>query len=155
MIINPYPNLNGGFVKPPLQFAHGWVLYPIKRAMDVIVYPYPYRTYMYTHKECRSVLVKPHIITVYRTVLGSARFLCWMPLLVFFGLPIGSCSMMNSLILGCLWTLVFVLNYILTLGIWRSDSFTSQDVFVLDLLSEYRSQHGAIGPIYVTSSYST
>ena len=51
---------------------------------------------------------------------GSARFLCWMPLFVFIGLPIVSCSMMNSLILGCLWPLVFVLNNTLTLGIWRS-----------------------------------
>ena len=39
---------------------------------------------------------------------------------VFFGLPIVSCSMINSLILGCLWPLVFVLNNILTLGIWHS-----------------------------------
>ena len=51
---------------------------------------------------------------------GSARFLCWMLLFVFFGLPIVSCSMINSLILGCVWPLVFVLNNILTLGIWRS-----------------------------------
>ena len=38
---------------------------------------------------------------------------------VFFGLPSVSCSMIKSLILGCLW-LVFVLKNILTLGIWRS-----------------------------------
>ena len=43
-----------------------------------------------------------------------------MPLFVFFGLPIVSCSMMNSLILGCLWPLVFVLSNILILGIWHS-----------------------------------
>ena len=35
-------------------------------------------------------------------------------------LPIVSCSMINSRILGCLWTSVFVSNNILTLGIWRS-----------------------------------
>ena len=44
----------------------------------------------------------------------------WMPLFVFFGLPIVPCSMMNSLTLGCLWPLVFVLNYFLILGIWCS-----------------------------------
>ena len=36
-----------------------------------------------------------HPITFYRTVLlGSAQFLGWMPLFVFFGLPIVSCSLM-------------------------------------------------------------
>ena len=75
-------------------------------------------------QECRSVLVKLHPITFYRTVfVGRARFLGWMPLFVFFGLPIVSCSMINSLILGCLWPLVFVLNNILILGIWRSAIF--------------------------------
>ena len=39
---------------------------------------------------------------------------------VFFGLPIVSCSVINSLILGCLWPLVLVLNNISTIGIWRS-----------------------------------
>ena len=34
-------------------------------------------------------------------------------------------------------------------------SFTSQYVLSLDHLSEYRIQHGAIGSLYVTSSYST
>ena len=52
--------------------------------------------------------------------LGSARFLGWMPLFVFFGLPNVSCSMMKNLILLCLWPLVFVLNNILILGIWCS-----------------------------------
>ena len=47
-------------------------------------------------------------------------FLCWMPLFVFFCLAVVSCSMINSLILGCLWPLVFVLSNILTIDIWRS-----------------------------------
>ena len=52
--------------------------------------------------------------------LGSARFLGWMPLFAFFGLP--NCVLLfdKSLILGCLWPLVFVLNNILILGIWCS-----------------------------------
>ena len=39
---------------------------------------------------------------------------------VFFGSPIVYCSMINSLIPGCLWPLVFVLNSFLILGIWCS-----------------------------------
>ena len=80
-----------------------------------------YSTYIYIQQECRSALVELHPITFYRTVfLVSKRFLGWMPLFVFFGLPIVSFTMINSLILGCLWPLVFVLNNILILGIWRS-----------------------------------
>ena len=61
------------------------------------------------------------IMFSYMTVfLGGARFLGWMPLFVFFGLPSVSCSMINSLILGCFWPLVFVLNNIVIPGIWRS-----------------------------------
>ena len=57
----------------------------------------------------------------YRTVFhGGARFLGWIPLFVFFGLPIVSCSMINSLILECLCLLAFVLNNFLILGIWCS-----------------------------------
>ena len=85
------------------------------------LYEFCYRTYIYIQQECRSVLVELHPITFYRTVfLRSARFLGWMPLFVFFGLPIVSCSMMNSLILRWLWPLAFVLNNILILGIWHS-----------------------------------
>ena len=80
-----------------------------------------YRMYIYIQQECHSVLGKLHPITFYRTVfLGSARFLGWMPLFVFFGLPIVSCSLIKSLILGCSWLLVFVLNHTLILGIWCS-----------------------------------
>ena len=114
-----------------------------------------YSTSICIHKECRSVLVKLHPITLHRTVLRSARFLCWIVPAVFFGLPIVSCSMINSLILGCLWPWVFVLTNILTLCIWRPEISYLPGCLPLDLLSEYRIQHGAIGPIYVTSNYST
>ena len=58
------------------------------------LYEFCYRTYIYIQQECHSVLVKLHPITFYRTVfLGSAQFLGWMPLFVFFGLPIVSCSL--------------------------------------------------------------
>ena len=107
-------------------------------------YEFCYRTYVYIHKGCRSVFVRVHPITVYRTVLGE----CAVPVLnatfYFFGLPIVSCSMINSLILGCLWCLGYFSNNML--------AFYN---LPLDLLSDYRIQHGAIGPLYVTSSNST
>ena len=53
-----------------------------------------YRSYI--QRECHSVLAKLHPITFYRIVfLGSARFLGWMPLFVFFGLPVVSCSLIK------------------------------------------------------------
>ena len=52
----------------------------------------------------------------------------WVECHFLFLLPIESRSMINSLILGCLWPLVFVLNNILTLGTWRS-AISHQDVF--------------------------
>ena len=114
-----------------------------------------YRGYIYIQQECHPVLVKLHPITFYKTVfLGSARFLGWMPLFVIFGLPVVSCSLINSLILGCSWLLAFVLSNTLMLGIWCS-AISHHSVLSLDFLSEYRIQHGAIGPLYVTSSYST
>ena len=55
-----------------------------------------YRTYIYIQRECHSILAKLHPITFYRIVfLGSAWFLGWMPLFVFFGLPIVSCSLIK------------------------------------------------------------
>ena len=72
-------------------------------------------------RSSHSVLVKMHPITFYMIVfLGSVRFLGWMLLFVFFGLPIVSCPVINSLILGCLSALVFVLNNFLILDIWCS-----------------------------------
>ena len=60
------------------------------------LYEFCYRTYIYIQQECHSVLAKLHPITFYRIVfLGSARFLGWMPLSVFFGLPIVSCSLIK------------------------------------------------------------
>ena len=60
----------------------------------------------------------------------------------------------TNLIPGCLWLLAFVLNNTLILGIWCS-TIPPRMFLSLDLLSEYRIQHGAIGPLYVTSGYST
>ena len=58
----------------------------------------------------------------------------------------------NSIIL---WPLVFVSNNILILGIWFYNTSPRRMFLSLDLLWEYRIQHGANGPLYVTSSNST
>ena len=106
--------------------------------------------------ECRPVLVKLHPLTVYRIVSWECAVHVLNATFVSFGLTIVTCSMINSLILACLWPLVFVLNNILTLGILRSAISHLPGWFLpLDLLSEYRIQYGAIGPLYVKSSYST
>ena len=121
------------------------------------LYELCYRTYIYIPQECHSVLVKLHPIPLYRTVfLGSAWFLGWMPFFVFFDLPIVSCSLINSLILGCLWLFGicfkqhFDTRYLVFCNISPPRMFLP-----LDLLSEYRIQHDAIGPLCVTSSYSS
>ena len=64
------------------------------------------RIYIYIQQECRSVLVKLHPTTVYRIffffflggVGGGVRFLGWMPLFIFLGIPVVSCSMHDAVI---------------------------------------------------------
>ena len=58
----------------------------------------------------------------------------------------------NSFIPGCLWLLAFVLNNTLILSIWCSTIPHLPGCFCP--WTDYRIQHGAIGPLYVTSSYS-
>ena len=88
--------------------------------------------------------------------LGSARFLGWMPLFFFFGLPIVSCSLIINLNTRMLVTFDscfkqhFDTRYLVFYNTSPPRMFLS-----LDLLWEYRIQHGANGPLYVTSSYST
>ena len=68
---------------------------PVQKLCVNIYTHFCYRTYIYIQQECHSLLVKLHPITFYRTVLlGFAQFLGWMPLFVFFGLPIVLCSLM-------------------------------------------------------------
>ena len=99
-----------------------WPWFP-SRSSVLIIYicmgiPYmsSVRGRIYIQRECHSVLAKLHRITF----LGSARFLGWMPLFCF--LWFTNCVLLFdiSLILGCLWPLVFVLNNSLILGIWCS-----------------------------------
>ena len=93
------------------------------------LYEFCYRTYIYIYiyvyiymqRESHSVLAELHSITFYRIVfLGSARFLGWMSLLVCFLFTNYVLLFDKSLILGCLWPLVIVLNNSLILGIWCS-----------------------------------
>ena len=100
-------------------------LFPSRNSVLIYIYIYVCLLYgsfvierIYTYT--RSVIQYWWNCPIIGLFFGNARFLCWMPLFVFFGLPIVSCSMINSLIRGCLWPLVFVSNNILTLGIWRS-----------------------------------
>ena len=77
----------------------GWMMCFLLMMIYIYIYTlyeFCYRTYIYIQREYHSVLVKLHPITFYRIVfLGSARFLGWMPLFVFFGLPIVSCSLIK------------------------------------------------------------
>ena len=82
------------------------------------LYEFCYRSYI--QRECHSVSAKLHPITFYRIISGK----CAVPGLnaTFCFLWFTNCVLIfdNSLILGCLWPLVFVLNNILLLGIWCS-----------------------------------
>ena len=108
---------------------------------------------IYIQRECHSVLAKLHPITFYWIVfLGSARFLGWMPLFVFFGLPIVSCSLIKAntrmlVTFGICFKQHFDTRYLVFYNPSPPRMFLS-----LDLLSEYRIQHGSNGPLYVTSS---
>ena len=104
-----------------------WPWFPYRCSVLIYIYIYIYslyefcyRTFICIQRECHSVLAKLHPITFYGIVfLGSARFLGWMPP---FFLWFTNCVLLfdKSLILGCLWPLVFVLNNTLILGIWCS-----------------------------------
>ena len=110
-----------------------WPLFPSRNSVLIHTYIYRYIyiyiLYMssvigriYTYNRCviqywRSCAPSHSIGLYFWGVRGS-----WIEyyFFVFFGLPIVSCSLINSLILGCLWFLLFVLNNIFILGIWCS-----------------------------------
>ena len=77
-----------------------------------------YRSYI--QRECHSVLAKLHPITFYRIISGECAVPGLNATLCF--LWFNNCILLfdKSLILGCLWPLVLVLNNILILGIWCS-----------------------------------
>ena len=95
----------------PVGWTMGFLLMTLvpvqKLCVNIYMYIYIYicipsmssvigRIYIYIQRQCHSVLAKLHPITFYRIVfLASVRFLGWMPLFVFFGLPIVSCSLIK------------------------------------------------------------
>ena len=114
-------------------FVHSWwPMFSSRSSVSLYIYLYVcilytgsgYRMYIYIHRECHSVLVELHPITVYMAgfweravpLLNATCCFLWFQ-------PFVSYSMVIRLILGCLWPLVSVLNYILTLGILRSVIF--------------------------------
>ena len=115
-----------------------WPLFRSRSSVLILIYIYLYayilymnyvigRIYTYSRRVVQFwwSCTPPYSIGLYfwgvrGSWVGSARFLGWMSLFVFFGLPIVSCSIIKSLTLGYLWPLVFVLNNILILGIWHS-----------------------------------
>ena len=102
-----------------------WPWFPSRSSVLIYIYMYVHSLYefcyrSYIQRECYSVLAKLHPITFYRIISGE----CAVPGLnaTFCFLWFTNCVLRfdKSLILGCLWHLVFVLNNILILGIWCS-----------------------------------
>ena len=102
-----------------------WPWFPSRSSVLVYVFMYVHSVYdfcyrSYIQRECHSVLAKLHPITFYRIISGE----CAVPGLnaTFCFLWFTNCVMLfdKSLILECLWPLVFVLNNILILVIWCS-----------------------------------
>ena len=118
------------------------------------LYEFCYRSYI--QRECHSVLAKLHPITFYRIISGE----CAVPGLTatFCFLWFTNCVLLfdKSLILGCLWPLVFVLNNILILGIWCSTIPHLPGCFCPWTFFENIGFNTVLmDNLYVTSSYST
>ena len=87
--------------------------------------------------------------------INSVRFPCWMPL-VFFGFT--NCVLFYDkktntrmfVTIGIRFKQHYDIRYFAFFSLWPPRMFLS-----LDLLSEYRIQHGTIGPLYVTFRYPT
>ena len=101
-------------------------LVPVQKlCVNIYIYMYVHSLYdfcyrSYIQRECHSVFAKLHPITFYRIISGE----CAVPGLnaTFCFLWFTNCVLLfdKSLMLGCLWPLVFVLNNILILVIWCS-----------------------------------
>ena len=90
--------------------------------------------------------------------IGGGRFLCWMPLVVFFGHIncVLLCDNKTNTNTRMLVTIGIRFKQHLTLGILRSAISHLQGCYCpWTLPSEYRVKHGTIGPLYVTSRHST
>ena len=119
------------------------------------LYELCYRTNIYIHMECRSVLVKLQPITVHRTVFGE----CAVPVL-----NATSCFLWFTNCVS-LYDKKSNTRMFVTVGICSKQHFDTRYLafnnispprmfLPLDLDSEYQIQHGAIRPLYVTSRFS-
>ena len=139
-----------------------WPWFPSRSSVLIYMYIYicmyiPCKSYVICRTYNGSVIQYWRSCTPSRSIglsLGSVRFLGWMPLFVFFGLPIVSCSLIKKLntkmlvTFGICFKQHFDTRYLVFYNTSPPRMFLS-----LDLLWEYRIQHGANGPLYVTSSY--
>ena len=102
------------------------------------LYEFCYRTYIHIQRECHSVLAKLHPITFY-CISGE----CMVPGLnaTFCFLWFTNCVLLfdKSLIIGCLWPLVFILNNILnttfSYSTWISCQHWNQKIVMLTFSS--------------------
>ena len=115
-----------------ISYVSSWLpLFPSRDS--VLIYIYLYVCILYTSSVIGRIFTYTRSVVQYwwsctrsqsiGLFLGVRVSCVECHLFVFFGLPIVFCSIINSLILGCLWPLVFVLNNNLTLGIWLSVIF--------------------------------
>ena len=140
-------------------FFSWWPLSPSRNS--VLIYIYLCTCIVYTSSGYRGIYTYAGSVVQYwwscnpsqsiGLFFGSARFLCWMPLVVFFGFT-------NCVLLYDNKTNARVL---VTIDIRFQQQFafcnlsTPRIFLFLELLSEYPIQQGTTRPLYVTSRYST
>ena len=134
---------------------HWWPWFPSRSSVLIYMYIYmcmyiPYTSSVIGRIYNGIVIQYWQSCTPSRSIglfLGSARFLGWMPLFVFFSLPIVSCSLIKKyntrmlVTFGICFNQHFDTRYLVFYNTSPARMFLS-----LDLLWEYRIQHGANGP---------
>ena len=117
---------------------------------------FPSRSSCVLLQECHSVLAKLQFITFYRIVFWGVRGSwaeCHFLFSLVYQLCLALCNKSSTrmlVALGICFKQHFDTRYLVVYNPSPPRMFLS-----LDLLWEYRIQHGANGPLYVTSSYST
>ena len=132
-----------------------WPWFPSRSS--VLIYMYVHSLYefcyrSYIQRECHSVLAKLHPITFYKGVRGSCVE-CHFLFSSVYKLCLALWYKYNTrmfVIFGICFKHHFDTRYLVFYNTSPPMRFLS-----LDLLWEYRIQHGANGPLYVTSNYST
>ena len=114
------------------------------------LYEFCYRSYI--QRECHSVLARLHPITFYRGMRGSWSE-CHFVFSLVYQLCLALWSQPNTRMLVTL--CICLKQYFDTRYLVFYNTSPPRMFLSLDLLWEYRIQHGANGPLYVTSCYST